>query len=169
MRKTSSPNFAGTTAWRTATAGRRTRSEERTALNRPRVISKIRMPVSGRSKSTSATHPYDSSNNYLLQPVTSGEGGYWKEFDWDQALEARGGNHRHGLQRRVRLCQNHHVLATNPHGGAKNQALQCKACHCEDGCIDWEMLGYPGDPIKWGSRERIREGDMSSAGTGAGQ
>ena len=51
----------------------------------------------------------------------------------------------------------------------KHEALQCKACHCENGCIDWEMLGYPGDPIKWGSRERIREGDVKNAGMGAGQ
>lgn len=39
----------------------------------------------------------------------------------------------------------------------KGEALQCKSCHCEKGCIDWEGLGYPGDPIKWGSRERVRE------------
>ena len=51
----------------------------------------------------------------------------------------------------------------------KEQALQCKACHCEDGCIDWEMLGYPGDPIKWGSRVRVRAGDARSARAGAGR
>ena len=29
---------------------------------------------------------YDTRNDYLLIPKTVGEGGYWAEFDWDQAL-----------------------------------------------------------------------------------
>jgi hypothetical protein len=32
-------------------------------------------------------------------------------------------------------------------------ALQCEACHGESGRLDWEALGYPGDPIKWGGRK----------------
>jgi len=33
-----------------------------------------------------AKQPYDTINKYLLQPKTVGEGGFWTEFDWDQAL-----------------------------------------------------------------------------------
>ena len=33
-----------------------------------------------------AVQPYDAGHNYLMQPVTAGQGGFWREFDWDQAL-----------------------------------------------------------------------------------
>jgi hypothetical protein len=34
----------------------------------------------------------------------------------------------------------------------KENALQCDDCHAENGRLSWEALGYPGDPIDWGSR-----------------
>ena len=34
----------------------------------------------------------------------------------------------------------------------KEQALQCEACHGENGRLDWKALGYPGDPMEWGGR-----------------
>jgi hypothetical protein len=30
--------------------------------------------------------------------------------------------------------------------------LQCYDCHGENGRMDWEMLGYYGDPMEWGGR-----------------
>ena len=32
---------------------------------------------------------YDTVNNYLIQPKTVGEGGYWTEFDWQLAARTR--------------------------------------------------------------------------------
>ncbi|MBM3126631.1 MAG: cytochrome C, partial [Chloroflexi bacterium] len=32
-------------------------------------------------------------------------------------------------------------------------ALQCDSCHGNNGRMDWEALGYPGDPIEWDGRE----------------
>jgi octaheme c-type cytochrome (tetrathionate reductase family) len=75
-----------------------------------------------------ATQPYDSELNHLLQPVTSGEGGYWKEFDWDQAL--RLGSEITGV----------------PYSGE---------------------YGYPGDPIKWGSQQRVRADNAGTPQAGA--
>ena len=34
-----------------------------------------------------ATQPFDTVHNYLLQPQTVGEGGFWTAFDWDAAFE----------------------------------------------------------------------------------
>ncbi len=34
----------------------------------------------------------------------------------------------------------------------KENALQCTDCHAENGRLDWEALGYPGDPMEWGGR-----------------
>ena len=42
----------------------------------------------------------------------------------------------------------------------KENALQCNDCHSPDGRLDWQALGYPGDPMKWGGR------DTSSADSG---
>jgi len=51
----------------------------------------------------------------------------------------------------------------------KSEALQCKACHSEGGRMDWEALGYPGDPIKWGSRARAHQDEAQRAtSVGAG-
>jgi hypothetical protein len=36
----------------------------------------------------------------------------------------------------------------------KEEALQCYDCHGEDGRMDWEALGYYGDPIRWGGRSQ---------------
>jgi hypothetical protein len=36
-------------------------------------------------------------------------------------------------------------------------ALQCDSCHSpsgENGRLDWETLGYPGDPVEWGGRDK---------------
>jgi hypothetical protein len=34
-----------------------------------------------------------------------------------------------------------------------SQALTCADCHSDNGRIDWEALGYYGDPMVWGGRE----------------
>jgi hypothetical protein len=41
----------------------------------------------------------------------------------------------------------------------KEKALQCQACHAENGRMEWEALGYDGDPIKQGSQSRKRTVD----------
>jgi hypothetical protein len=110
-----------------------------------------------------AVQPFDSRYNYLLQPVTAGAGGYWKDFDWDQALklgaETTGLPYsgHYGFASTEMFWQQTHMVAP------KSQALQCRACHCEDGCLDWQALGYPGDPIKWGGRARIHSADVTEA------
>ena len=34
----------------------------------------------------------------------------------------------------------------------KENALQCNDCHSPEGRLDWQALGYPGDPMEWGGR-----------------
>ena len=96
-----------------------------------------------------AHQPYDTGHGYLLQPVTSGRGGFWSEFDWDQALRLGSDvtglpySGEYGFAETYMYWPQTHMVAP------KTQALQCQACHCEGGCLDWEALGYPGDPIRW--------------------
>ncbi len=116
-----------------------------------------------------ATQPYDTKLQHLLQPVTSGEGGFWKEFNWDQAL--RLGSEITGIPysgeydfaNTTMYWPQTHMVAP------KTQALQCQACHADGARMDWQALGYPGDPIKWGSRDRVRAGDAPLAQAGKGQ
>jgi octaheme c-type cytochrome (tetrathionate reductase family) len=95
---------------------------------------------------------YDAENLYFLQPKTAGAGGYWREFDWDQA--ARLGSEASGLE-----YSGEYAFATTEmfwplsHMVAPTEeALQCTDCHGDGGRMDWEALGYPGDPMEWGSR-----------------
>lgn len=97
---------------------------------------------------------YDKVFNYLLQPKTVGEGGYWTEFDWD--LAAQLGSEAAGLE-----YSGQYDFATTEMYWAlthmvvpKEEAMQCNDCHGEDGRMDWESLGYYGDPIRWGGRSQ---------------
>jgi octaheme c-type cytochrome (tetrathionate reductase family) len=99
-----------------------------------------------------AKQPYDEVYKYLLQPKTVGEGGFWTEFDWDQALSfgsevvglAYSGEY--GFAETEMFWPISHMVQP-----AEN-ALQCSECHGEKGRMDWLALGYPGDPIDWGGR-----------------
>ena len=103
-----------------------------------------------------SNQPYDAIYNYLLQPVTAGEGGYWTTFDWDAALrlatqftglEYSG---EYGFAETWMYWRTSHMVQP------AEQALQCTACHGAEGRLDWQALGYPGDPLEWGGRRLDR-------------
>jgi len=105
-----------------------------------------------------AKQPYDTEYNYLLQPVTSGPGGFWVDFNWDQAFrlaeEISGLKYsgHYGFAETEMYWPSTHMVAV------KQKALQCQACHSDSGKgrLDWLALGYDGDPIKQGSVTRKR-------------
>jgi octaheme c-type cytochrome (tetrathionate reductase family) len=99
-----------------------------------------------------AEQPFDKLYNYLLAPITAGDGGYWTTFHWDSAFELAepvtgleySGDY--GFAETWSYWPSTHMVQ------GKEQALQCEACHAENGRLDWQALGYPGDPIEWGGR-----------------
>jgi octaheme c-type cytochrome (tetrathionate reductase family) len=99
-----------------------------------------------------ATQPFDTAYNYLLQPKTVGEGGFWTDFDWNEAFvlasEVTGVPYsgEYGFTRTDMYWPITHMVA--PAG----DALTCGECHGDAARLDWEALGYNGDPIEWGSR-----------------
>jgi octaheme c-type cytochrome (tetrathionate reductase family) len=103
-----------------------------------------------------AMQPYDSVYNYLVQPNTVGETGYWTTFDWDSAI--RNGMEAVGLpfSGEYGFTQTSMYLQTTHMVQPKDQALQCADCHGENGRLDWTALGYPGDPVNWGGRSQSR-------------
>lgn len=99
-----------------------------------------------------AKQPYDTGNNYLLAPVTSGPDGYWTTFDWQSAFKLA--EERMGLpySGNFGFTDTRMYWPTTHMVQPKENALQCDDCHSENGRMDWKALGYPGDPIKWGGR-----------------
>jgi len=101
-----------------------------------------------------AKQPYDSKLNKLLQPKTVGKDGYWSDFDWDKALRLGAKfagleySGEYGFTETEMYWPLTHMVAP------KTDALQCKQCHSAEGRMNWEALGYPGDPVKWGKAER---------------
>jgi len=101
-----------------------------------------------------ARQPFDATYNYLLQPKTVGEGGFWTDFDWDQAL--RLGSETVGME----YSGNYDFAPTEMYWNLshmvapKEKALQCNDCHSDNGRFDWEALGYYGDPLRWGGRDQ---------------
>ncbi len=97
-----------------------------------------------------AKQPYDRVNGYLLPVVTAGKGGYWHDFDWNQAavLGARlaGLNYsgKYGFTETRMYWPLEHGVAP------KEAALSCTACH--GASLDWKALGYAGDPMRKGER-----------------
>ncbi len=96
--------------------------------------------------------PYDTENNYFLVPNVHGDKGFWTAFNWEDAL--RTGAQVTGLPysgsfafapTEMYFPLSH--MVTNP-----DEALQCRDCHGERGRIDWQALGYSGDPL---GRERV--------------
>jgi len=99
-----------------------------------------------------ANQPYDMTYDYLLQPITAGDDGYWTNFDWDNAFrlaEPITGvkySGSFGFAETWMYWPSTHMVQP------KENALQCTDCHAENGRLDWEALGYPGDPMEWGGR-----------------
>ena len=102
---------------------------------------------------------YDVVYRYLLQPKTVGEGGYWTEFDWDLAAqlgaEAAGLKYsgQYDFAPTAMYWPITHLVTPAEH------ALQCVDCHSPNGRMDWEALGYYGDPMRWGGRQVILEAE----------
>ena len=98
---------------------------------------------------------YDTEYDYLLQPKTVGEGGFWTEFDWDLAAElgAEATNMAYSGSYDFAETEMYWPLTHMVQPGER--ALQCQDCHdAENGRMDWQALGYPGDPMYSGSRTR---------------
>jgi len=97
--------------------------------------------------------PYDTVYGYLLAPSTASvPNGFWTKFDWDLAFRIaepytglKYSGHFAFTQTVMYWPQTHMVRP-------KEQALQCADCHSPNGRLDWQALGYPGDPMKWGGR-----------------
>lgn len=128
-------------------------SSKVTDINRPR--GDIRDPAAKiwPFKVHRALQPFDRGHKVLMPPITGGEGGYWKTFNWDQSMRlganasgvAYSGSY--GFAKTAMYWPLSHMVS------AKEKALQCNDCHGERSRMNWEALGYHGDPVQIGGRQ----------------
>jgi len=90
---------------------------------------------------------FDPVNRTLIPPLTAGEGGFWTTFDWPSA--ARLGAEASGLpySGSFDFTQTHMFWPINHMTAPADQALTCTECHAPEGRLDWQALGYDGDPV----------------------
>jgi octaheme c-type cytochrome (tetrathionate reductase family) len=90
---------------------------------------------------------YDKKNKYFITAKVFGKGGYWSEFDWDKAarlgMEASGLDYsgEYGFAPTEMYWRINHMVSP------KEESLGCLDCHGDNGRLDWEKLGYKGDPM----------------------
>ncbi|HSO13543.1 MAG TPA: tetrathionate reductase family octaheme c-type cytochrome [Anaerolineales bacterium] len=99
-----------------------------------------------------AKQPFDTVNNYLLQPITSGGNGFWTTFDWNSAFELAEPITGLKYSGQYGFTETYMYWTTTHMVQPAANALQCDSCHGDNGRLGWEALGYPGDPIEWGGR-----------------
>ncbi len=100
-----------------------------------------------------ARQHYDVEHRTLLTPLTGGKGGFWHDFDWNRALEL--GAEATGTQYsgKYDFAETAMYWPLNHMVTPKENALQCAACHSDNSRMDWNALGYSGDPLKTGGRK----------------
>jgi octaheme c-type cytochrome (tetrathionate reductase family) len=97
-----------------------------------------------------AKQPYDAGTRRILPPVTAGEGGYWHEFDWPQAMALGARNVGLEFSGEFGFVETRMFWPLSHMVAPKSAALQCRDCHSPDGRLDWQALGYAADPMRTG-------------------
>ncbi|WP_181006291.1 tetrathionate reductase family octaheme c-type cytochrome [Shewanella insulae] len=129
----------------------------------PTKVTKLTAPLGDITDKTAKIYPfkvhrgkqiYDAKQNIIITAKTYGKGGYWSEFDWDKAaklgMEANASLAKQG----IKYSGEHGFAETemwwriNHMVSPKDQALKCNDCHNKGKRLDWQALGYEGDPMK---------------------
>ncbi|MCK5066652.1 MAG: tetrathionate reductase family octaheme c-type cytochrome [Bacteroidales bacterium] len=99
---------------------------------------------------------YDSKHNYVIIPKLYGEGGYWKTYDWSKASALGMEESNMDYSGQYDFVETAMYWPINHMVAPARQALKCTACHTqkESKRLNWEQLGYKGDPMRTGGRSK---------------
>lgn len=99
---------------------------------------------------------YDSKYNYLIVPKLYGPDGYWKTYDWNEASKIGMASINLTYSGNYAFVETAMYWPVNHMVAPAEDALRCTACHTKkgNGRLDWAALGYPGDPMKMGGRDK---------------
>jgi octaheme c-type cytochrome (tetrathionate reductase family) len=97
---------------------------------------------------------YDSKNNYLIVPKLFGKGGFWKTFDWNAAAILGMESINLVYSGEYSFVETEMYWPINHMVAPAEDALRCTECHTrsEKKRLNWEKLGYDGDPMSKGGR-----------------
>ncbi len=104
-----------------------------------------------------ATQPYDKKLKIFLPVVTSGEGGYWHEFNWNKAAELGAKVNKSQYSGEVGFAKSQMHWPLSHMVSPARESLNCRDCHGEKSRIDWKALGYSDDPSISGSRKIAKQ------------
>ncbi|QYJ90522.1 tetrathionate reductase family octaheme c-type cytochrome [Shewanella rhizosphaerae] len=129
----------------------------------PSKVTKLTSPLGDITDKTAKIYPfkvhrgkqiYDKKQNIFVTAKVYGKGGYWKEFDWDKAAKLGMEANQALAQQGIKYSGEHGFAETemwwriNHMVSPKDQALKCNDCHNKGTRLDWQALGYEGDPMK---------------------
>jgi octaheme c-type cytochrome (tetrathionate reductase family) len=143
-------------AWYTGKTERYLKGEK---IKDPKQVVYLSKPVGDIKDSNSKIYPFkihtgkqpmDSQYKYLS--IFQNFGGLWSHYNWDKALAD--GAKASGLpfSGKYEFVSTAFYGSINHEVAPKEQALKCKDCHMEGKRLDWQALGYKGDPMRVGGR-----------------
>ncbi len=97
---------------------------------------------------------YDSKNNYIITPKLFGEDGYWKTYDWNNASELGMAESNMAYSGEFDFVKTEMYWPINHMVAPAEKSLKCTDCHSRKKSkrLNWEQLGYKGDPMSAGGR-----------------
>lgn len=129
----------------------------------PTKVTKLTYPLGDISDTKAKIYPfkvhrgkqiYDKKQNIFVTAKVYGKGGYWKDFDWDKAAKLGMEANQALTEKGIKYSGEHGFAETemwwriNHMVSPKDQALKCNDCHNKGTRMDWQALGYQGDPMK---------------------
>ncbi len=137
----------------------------------PAKMTHLNHPLGSKDDPNAKIHPfkvhvgkqiYDAVYNYLLAPKLfpsgpDGKEAFWKSFNWDRA--ARAGEKHSGLKYsgKYGFAPTSSWWPTNHMVSPASKALKCTNCHGANGRLNWQQLGYEGEPLKARQRKKAKK------------
>ena len=128
----------------------------------PEEVTVLTLPLGDRYDRDSKIYPFkihlakqisDAQYNYLIIPdLFGGENAYWTTYDWDKASRAGMEYVDVPYSGQYEFVETSLYESINHEVAPKEDALQCKECHLDEGAMDFAALGYEGDPMIVGER-----------------
>jgi len=107
-------------------------------------------------KMMAARQIYDAKNRYLILPKLYGPDGYWTTFNWDEASRIGMAANDLDYSGNIDFIYTRMYWPINHMVAPARNSLKCKDCHTPKKArrLNWEALGYKGDPMKVGGRAK---------------
>ncbi|MCB1183718.1 tetrathionate reductase family octaheme c-type cytochrome [bacterium] len=149
-------NVVPTYAWYNGVSGQYLLGDE---IN-PAQVTSLNWPAGNRLDTKAKITPfkamrgkqvYDKKLNTILVPKLFGKDGFWKNgFEWKAALDLGTKSIGQDFSGEYDFAETVSYWKINHQVAPAKDALKCKDCHAKDGQgrMDWQGLGYEGDPSK---------------------